>query len=114
MLVLYVSITLLLYVAVSGLMMVVGIVRGARPWVPLAAGHGVLAATAILLALWAAIATRAAAIGYGVAILVLTALGGLVLLGSHLRGKPYPWMVIVLHAVCAVGGVGCLVFALFR
>jgi hypothetical protein len=83
-------------------------------WVPLALGHGVLAATALVLALLVAMATGVAAIKYGVAVLVLAALGGFFLLSFHLRGKPHPWVVVVLHAVLAVDGVGCLVFALLN
>jgi len=111
---LYVSIILFLYAALSGLIMVVGIFRGTKPWVPLAVGHGILAATALVLALLVAIATRVAVIKYGVAVLVLAALGGFFLLSFHLRGKPHPWVVVVLHALLAVGGVGCLVFALLH
>ena len=98
----------------SPVAMVVGIFRGAKPWVPLALGHGVLAATALVLALLVAIATGVAAIKYGVAVLVLAALGGFFLLSFHLRGKSHPWVIVVLHALPAVGGVGCLVFALLH
>src|ERR1039457_5769875 len=108
------SIVLLLYAALSGLFMVVGIFRGAKPWVPLVLGHGVLAATALVLAVLVAIATGVAAIKYGAALMFLTALGGFLLLRFHLRGKPHPWVVVVLHALPAVGGVGCLVFALLH
>src|SRR5450631_361978 len=111
---LYVSIILFLYAALSGLFMVVGLFRGAKPWVPLAVGHGVLAATALVLALLVAISTGVAAIKYGVAVLFLTALGGFFLLSFHLRGKPHPWVVVVLHGLLGVGGVGCLVFALLH
>ena len=103
------SIVLFLYAALSGLVMAVGIFSGAKPWVPLALGHGVLAATALLLALLVVIATGVAAIKYGVA-----ALGGFFLLSFHLRGTPHPWVVVVLHGLLAVGGVGCLVFALLH
>ena len=106
------SIILFLYAALSGLVMLVGICSGAKPWMPLALGHGVLAATALVLALLEAIATGVAAIRYGVAILVLAALGGFLLLSFHLRGKPHHWVVVVLHGLLALGGVGCLVFAL--
>lgn len=111
---LYVSVVLFLYAALSGLIMVVGIFRGVKPWALLALAHGLFAATALVLALLVAIATGVAAIEYGVAILVLTALGGFLLLSFHLRGKPHPWVVVVLHALPAVGGVGVLVFALLR
>jgi hypothetical protein len=108
------SIVLLLYAAFSGLFMAVDIFRGAKPWVLLALGHGVLAATALVLALLVGIATGVAAIKYGIAVLVLAALGGFFLLSFHLRGKPHPWVVVVLHALLAIGGVGCLVFALLH
>src|SRR5450759_73215 len=108
------SIVLSLYAALSGLVMAVGIFRGAKPWVPLALGHGVLAAMALVLALLVAIATGVAAIKYGIAVLVLAALGGFFLLSFHLRGTPHPWVVVVLHVLLAVGGVGCLVFALLH
>ena len=109
------SIVLFLYAALGGLVMVVGIFRGAKPWVPLALGHGVLAVMALVLALLVAIATGVAAIvKYGVAVLILAALGGFFLLSFRLRGKPHPRVVVVLHALLAVGGLGCLVFALLH
>lgn len=111
---LYASVVLFLYAALSGLVMAVGIFRGAKLWAPLALGHGVLAATALVLALLVAIATGGDAIKYGVSALILAALGGIFLLSFRLRGKPHPWVAVVLHALLAVGGGGCLVFALLR
>ncbi|MGO9632277.1 MAG: hypothetical protein ACLPX1_00085 [Steroidobacteraceae bacterium] len=108
------SIVLFLYAAISGLVMAVGIFSGAKPWAPLALGHGVLSAAALVLVLLVASATGAAAIKYGVAVLVLAALGGFFLLSFHLRGKPHPWVAVVLHGLFALGGVGCLVFALLH
>ena len=108
------SVILLMYVALSGLVMAVGMFKGAKPWPPLALGHGVLAAAALVLALLESIATGDAAIKDGTSVLILAALGGFFLLGYHLRGKLPPWVVVVLHALLAVGGVGCLVFALLR
>ena len=108
------SIVLFMYAALSGLVMAVGIFRGAKRWAPLALGHGVLAVTGLVLALLASLATGVAAIQYGVAVLFLAALGGFVLFSYHLRDKSHPWLVVVLHALLAVGGVGCLVFALLH
>src|ERR1039457_3196677 len=109
------SIVRFLYAALSGLVMAVGIFRGAKLWVPPALGHGVLAATALVLALLVAIAPGVAAIvNYDVTVLVPAALGGFFLLSFHLRGKPHPRVVVVLHALLAVGGVGCLAFALLH
>ena len=106
------SVVLFMYAALSGFVMAVGIFKGARRWMPLALGHGVLAVTALVLALWVSLATGVAAIQYGVAVLFLAALGGFVLFSYHLRDKSHPWLVVVLHALLALGGVGCLVFAL--
>ena len=107
------SIVLFLYAALSGLVMAVGIFRGAKPWVPLALGHGALAATARVLALLVATATGIAAIKYGVAVLVLAALGGFYLLSFHLRGKPHGWSWCCMHSSPSVGsGVSCSPVAL--
>jgi hypothetical protein len=108
------SVVLLMYAVFSGLIMAVGIFRGAKRWVPLSLGHGVLAAAGLASALWVSLATGDAAVKYGGAVLVLAALGGLFLLSFHLRGKRHPAAAVVLHALLALGGVGCLVFALLR
>jgi hypothetical protein len=108
------SVVLLLYAALSGLVMAIGIFTGAKRWAPVALGHGILAAAALLLALPVAITSGVAAIQYGVAVLLLAAVAGLFLLRFHLRGKPHPRLGVVLHALLAVTGVGCLVFALLH
>lgn len=109
---LYVSVTLLLYAVLSGLVMVVSIASGARPWMPLAISHGALAISALALALAVALSTDVVAVRYGVVVLAATALGGFLLLRFHLRGRPPPWIVVVLHVLPAISGVGLLVFAL--
>ena len=109
------AVVLFLVAALGGLVMAVGIFKGTKPPVPLALGHGALAATALILALLVAIAPNASTlVKYGVAVLVLAALGGFFLLSFHLRGKPHPKAVVLLHALLALGGVGYLVFALLR
>jgi hypothetical protein len=109
------AVVLFLVAALGGLVMAAGIFKGTAPRVPLALGHGGLAATALVLALLVAVAPDAAPIlKYGVAVLVLAALGGFFLLSFHLRGKPHPKAVVVLHALLAVGGVGCLALALLH
>ena len=108
-----VAIFLLLAAALGGVVMAARIFKGALPPMLLAIGHGGLAATALVLALLVAVAPGSAPlIKYGVAALVLAALGGLFLLSFHLRNKPHPKAVVVVHALLAVGGVGCLVIAL--
>jgi hypothetical protein len=107
------AIVLFLVAAVGGLVMAVGIFKGKTPWLPLALGHGGLAATALVLAILAAIAPGGGPIlKYGVAVLILAALGGFFLFSFQLRGKPHPKAVVVLHALLAVGGVACLLVGL--
>ncbi|MFI4869270.1 MAG: hypothetical protein ACHQDD_07960 [Steroidobacterales bacterium] len=109
------AIVLFLLAALGGLVMAFGIFKGSKPGLPLALGHGVLAATALVLALLVAIAPGAPAlVKYGVAVLVLAALGGAFLLSFHLRDRPHPRLVVVLHALLAVGGVGCLALAVLH
>lgn len=107
------AVVLFLLAAVGGLVMAVGVFRGAKPPVALAVGHGLLAATALVLVLWIFLTSEApAAVGIGLGILVLAALGGFYLLSFHLRDKPHPKAVVIVHAVVAVIGVGALVAAM--
>jgi hypothetical protein len=113
--VLITAVVLFLVAALGGLVMAAGIFRGVKPRMPLALGHGALAATALVLGLLVAIKPGAASfITYGIAVLVLAALGGFFLLSFHLRDKPHPKAVVLLHALLAVGGVGCLAFTLLQ
>ncbi|HEX7198683.1 MAG TPA: hypothetical protein VF213_04380, partial [Dongiaceae bacterium] len=103
------AIVLFLLAALGGIAMAVRIFRNARPPMPLALGHGALAAVALILALVAALAPAAAPLlKIGAAVLIVAALGGFFLFSFQLRGKPHPKAVVVLHALLAVGGVGCL------
>jgi hypothetical protein len=110
------AVVLFLLAALGGLVMAIGIFqRDAKPSGLFALGHGILAATALVLALLVAIAPGAnALVKGGVAVLVVAALGGAFLLSFHLRDKPHPKMVVALHALLAVSGVGCLALALLR
>ena len=103
------SVILFLYVALGGLVMAVRIFQGAKPSVPLALGHGALAATALVLVLLAAVPAGAAPLlKYAAAALVLATLSGFFLLSFHVRGKPHPKGIVVVHALVAVAGVACL------
>lgn len=110
------SIVLLVGAALGGLVLASLIFRNRTPPIPLALGHGAIAVTGVVLALLAAMQPDAPlAINYGVATLVLAALGGAFLFSFQLRGKAHPRVVVVLHALFAIGGVGTLVMvAIFR
>lgn len=107
------SVVLFLLAAVGGLVMALRIFKGALPPPALAAGHGLLAATALVLAILAAMTPAAVPlVKYGAGILFVAALGGFFLLSFHLRKVPHPKAVVVLHALLAVSGVGCLAASL--
>jgi hypothetical protein len=103
------AIVLFLVAAIGGVIMAVRIFRSVRPPMSLALAHGGLAATALVLAILAAVASGAAPLlKIGVAVLILAALGGFFLFSFQLRGKTHPKAVVLLHGLLAVGGVVCL------
>lgn len=90
-----------------------------RPPTPLAIGHGVVAAAALvllILGVFGAPAGTSALPAIALAIFVLAALGGAYLfLGKHLRGQALPSTVVVVHGLVAVAGfLVLLVFLLTR
>jgi hypothetical protein len=84
--------------------------RGRNPLpMPLAVLHGTLAATALVLLLFAAL-TQPGFGGLGMAalvIFVIAALGGFYLFSFHLRGQALPSPVVLIH-----GGAAVLAFVL--
>ena len=103
------AIIVLLIAAVGGLYMAIRIFGGAVPPMAVALLHGALAATGLVIAIIAAMAVDAdPTLKYGAGLLFLAALGGFFLLSFHLRKVPHPKGVVVLHALTAVAGVGCL------
>ena len=107
------AVVLFLIAAAGGLYMAARIFGGAVPPVAVAVAHGALAATGLVLAILAAMASDAVPlVKYGAGILFLAALGGFFLLSFHLRKVPHPKGVVVLHALIAVAGVSCLALTL--
>jgi hypothetical protein len=107
------AVVLLLIAAAGGLYMAARIFGNAFPPVAVAVAHGALAASGLVLAIVAAMASDAVPlVKYGAGILFLAALGGFFLLSFHLRKVPHPKGVVVLHALIAVAGVGCLALTL--
>jgi len=69
----------------------------------LAALHGILAATALLILIWAVWqAGASASIAWALGLFVVAALGGFFLLSFHLRDRRLPSPVVVIHAAVAV------------
>jgi hypothetical protein len=91
--------------ALGGATLAVMHFRGRVPLpTPLALMHGLLAASALVLLIAAALTTP----GFGglglvaLAIFVLAALGGFYLFAHQLRGKPLPSPVVLIHGGAAV------------
>ncbi|HEX6927901.1 MAG TPA: hypothetical protein VF267_01530 [Gammaproteobacteria bacterium] len=107
-----IAIGLFLLAAVGGIVMAAQIFKGDKPAVAIAALHGPLAAIALLLVFWTWMQSGASqAMTVGLGILVVAALGGFFLLSFHVRNKPHPKPVVVLHALLAVSGVVALLIA---
>ncbi len=69
----------------------------------LAALHGILAATALLILAWAVIQSGAArSIAWALGLFVVAALGGFFLVSYHVRELRLPSPVVVIHAAVAV------------
>lgn len=109
------AIGLFLVAALGGLAMATHIFKGRFPPLALAFGHGALAATALVMVLMLAMDPGAVPmVKYGAGILVAAALGGFFLLSFQLRKVRHPKAVVVIHALVAVSGVGCLLLAAFH
>lgn len=82
---------------------------------PLAALHGLLAASALALLAWPIVngVPTADNVKTALGILVLAALGGFTLLSFYLRGKRLPSALVLAHAALAATGLGCLVWAVY-
>jgi hypothetical protein len=101
--------------AVGGLVMAVTSFQGKPIPVALAAGHGILGASGLVLLIIGVLS----GMGGGTArialvILVIAALGGFYLLSYHIRKAQHPHAVIVVHALVAVTGFLTLVTAILQ
>lgn len=102
--------------AVGGLVMAIIRFSGAeRPPSWVAMGHGLLAASGLTLLLYAGLTVGIPRLAwFGVALLVLAALGGVFLnLAYHARMLPIPKNIIVIHALLAVPGFALLCWVAF-
>ena len=90
--------------AVGGLVMAyIHFKQGRNPPVAIAALHGILAATALLVLLWAVLQSGATSlVAWATGLFVVAALGGFFLVSYHLRGQRLPSPVVVIHALVAV------------
>lgn len=109
------AVLLIAVAAVVGLYMAIGHFRGRTP-PPAGAAvlHGLLAVCGVVLLLLGVMQ-----IGFGtvhtwaLALFVVAALGGLYLVSFHLRGRPLPNAVVVIHGMVAAVAFLILVTAVF-
>jgi hypothetical protein len=99
--------------AVGGLILAASVLRGRlAPWA-LSLVHAALGALGLVLTLMAVLNGAGGVVPIALGILVVAALGGFFLASVHLRGKPGPKAVVVIHALAAVTGVVLLAGAAF-
>ncbi len=105
------SIVLLALAAVFGLYMFFRVFAGALPPWPAAILHGLLAASGLLILLYAAFLAgtpQPQAVVIAAVLLVVAALGGFPMVGFHLQRKVPPKALAAIHALVAVAGFGTL------
>ncbi len=90
--------------AVGGLFMAyIHFKQNRNPPGAIAALHGLLAATALLVLIWAVLQSGATSfIAWALGLFVVAALGGFFLVSFHLRKLRLPSPVVVIHALVAV------------
>lgn len=92
--------------AVLGLGLAPAILGNKLPAMPHSLLHGAAAAIGLVLAILALLSGQGSALA--VIILVVAALGGFFLFSFHLKDKPGPKPVVVIHALAAVAGFALL------
>jgi glucose uptake protein GlcU len=107
------SLILFAVAAVAGLTMAIMHFRGTTPpKTVLAVLHGLFAASGLVVLLLALIkAGFGGKPGIAFGLLVVAALGGFALVGSHVQKKPLPSGLVVGHALLAVAGFVTLLVA---
>ncbi len=110
------SVWLFAVAAIIGVYMAVLHTRGRTP-PPVAAAilHGLLAVSAVVVLLLGVmeIGLGATAHSWALGLFVVAALGGLYLVSHHIRGKPLPGGVIVIHGMVAAIALVILLVAVF-
>jgi len=103
------SIVLFLIAALGGLYMAARIFAGNLPPWAVVIIHGVLAASGLLVLLYAIFTgVQSSIVMIGAVLLVIAALGGFFMFSFQLRKAIPPKRVVVIHALAAVLGVVCL------
>lgn len=90
--------------AVGGLVMAyIHFKKNKNPPAALAIVHGVAAATALVILLFAVVSMNMSGpVAWALGLFVVAALGGFFLVSYHIRGQRLPSKVVVIHAIAAV------------
>ncbi len=80
---------------------------------PIAIVHGILAAAALVLLIIAVTQTGGSGITAALVVFLIAALGGFVLLSFHLRMRPMPVPLVLVHGGVAVTAFVILLIAVF-
>lgn len=100
--------------ALGGLVMARQIFAGQEPAKAIAIAHGLANGTALVLLLVAFFSEELADTAQTALVLfVFAAVGGLYLVSHHLRHKPHPRGIVVVHGLIAASGVVALALAVF-
>jgi hypothetical protein len=80
---------------------------------PLAIGHGILAATGLVLLIMTVVRTGGTGLTAALIAFLAAAIGGFVLLSFHLRMRPMPVPLVLVHGGVAVTAFVILLITLF-
>lgn len=98
-----IAVVLFAIAALGGLVLALQHFRKANLALPLAVVHGLVAASGLVLLLLAVLGgTASGTAPIALVLFVVAALGGFFLFSHHLRSKPLPTPVVVIHALVAV------------
>ena len=102
--------------AVGGLTMAyIHFSRATHPPIPLALVHGLFGAAGLVVLLIALMQTGVAGLGaLALGIIVVAALGGFYLFSLHLRKRPLPSAVVLIHGAVAATGFVVLLAAILQ
>ena len=113
--ILSVAVAMFLVAAVGGLTMAIFIFKDRYPPLVLIGFHGFFALGALGMAIWSTgVPGTPSLVEYGILAILLAAVGGIFLISFQFRNEMQPKVIVVLHGLAAVSGVGCLLFGLLR
>jgi hypothetical protein len=107
---LYLTISLFAVAAILGILIFKNWLTAAETSRGVIYGHGIFAATALVLLVVIALQSGASALRTSVILFVIAALGGIYMFLRDLRGKFSPMWLATVHALLAVAGFLVLIF----